>query len=158
MLYGGFAHVHYSSIFYTMASMVSKTQKTKTIVWTDEEVGLLLNVFAEETIQIGLEKAKCPKDKNAVYLEVKKKLEQHGKFHAKILASDSFYDFYQVTVFHFALMLFRFQVVSKRNDENCRGNYGQIEKTMCKIQRSLKDIKDSAKKSGKVHGKNGHNF
>ena len=77
MLYGGFAHVHYSSIFYTM---VSKTQKTKTIVWTDEEVGLLLNVFAEETIQIGLEKAKCPKDKNAVYLEVKKKLEQHGKF------------------------------------------------------------------------------
>ena len=49
-------------------------------MWTDEEVGLLLNVFAEETIQIGLEKAKCPKDKNAVYLEVKKKLEQHGKF------------------------------------------------------------------------------
>ena len=49
-------------------------------MWTDEEVGLLLNVFAEETIQIGLEKAKCPKDKNAVYLEVQKKLEQHGKF------------------------------------------------------------------------------
>ena len=42
-------------------------------------VGLLLDVFAEETIQIGLEKAKCPKDKNAVYLEVQKKLEQHGK-------------------------------------------------------------------------------
>ena len=65
---------------YTMASMVSKTQKTKTIVWTDEEVGLLLDVFAEETIQIGLEKAKCPKDKNAVYLEVQEKLEQRGKF------------------------------------------------------------------------------
>ena len=80
VLYGGFAHVYCSSIFYTMGSMVSKTQKTKTIMWTDEEVGLLLNVFAEETIQIGLEKAKCPKDKNAVYLEVKKKLEQHGKF------------------------------------------------------------------------------
>ena len=46
-----------------MASMVSKTQKTKTIGWTDKEVGLLLDVFAEETIQIGLEKAKCPKDK-----------------------------------------------------------------------------------------------
>ena len=61
-------------------------------------------------------------------------------------------------MFHFALMLFRFLVVSKRNDENCRGNYGQIEKTTCKIQRSLKDMKDSAKKSGKVHGKNGHNF
>ncbi|XP_068724108.1 uncharacterized protein [Montipora capricornis] len=61
-----------------MASMASKTQKKKTIVWTDEDVGLLLDVFAEETIQIGLEKAKCPKDKNAVYLEVQKKLEQHG--------------------------------------------------------------------------------
>ena len=57
-----------------MASVASKT-------WTDEEVGLLLHVFAEETIQIGLEKAKCPKDKNAVYLEVQKKLEQHGKFY-----------------------------------------------------------------------------
>ena len=63
MLYGGCAHVYYSSIFYKMASMVSKTQKTKTIGWTDKEVGLLLDVFAEETIQIGLEKAKCPKDK-----------------------------------------------------------------------------------------------
>ena len=61
-------------------SMVSKTQKTKTIVWTDEEVGLLLDAFAEETIQIGLEEAQCPKDKNAVYLEVQKKSEQHGKF------------------------------------------------------------------------------
>ena len=76
MLYGGFAHVHYSSIFYTM---VSKTQKTKTIVWTDEEVGLLLDVFAEGTIQIGLEKAKCPKDKNAVYLTGKKCIFQHWK-------------------------------------------------------------------------------
>ena len=50
-----------------MASVASKT-------WTDEEVGLLLDVFAEETIQIGLEKAKCPKDKNTVYLEVQTKL------------------------------------------------------------------------------------
>ena len=57
-----------------MASVASKT-------WTDEEVGLLLDVFAEETIQIGLEKAKCPKDKNTVYLEVQTKLEQHGKFY-----------------------------------------------------------------------------
>ena len=63
-----------------MESMASKTQKKKTIVWTDEDVGLLLDVFAEETIQIGLEQAKCPKDKNAVYLEVQKKLEQHGKY------------------------------------------------------------------------------
>ena len=62
--------------FFKMASI----QKKKTIVWTDEEVGLLLDVFAEETIQIGLEKAKCPKDKNAVYLEVQKKLERHGKY------------------------------------------------------------------------------
>ena len=60
-----------------MASMAS--QKKETIVWTDEDVGLLLDVFAEETIQIGLEKAKCPKDKIAVYVEVQKKLEQHGK-------------------------------------------------------------------------------
>ena len=59
--------------------MASKVQKKKTIVWTDEEVGLLLDVFAEETIQIGLEKAKCPKDKNAVYLEVQKKLERKNK-------------------------------------------------------------------------------
>lgn len=38
------------------------------------------NIFAEETIQRGLGKAKCPKYKNAVYLEVQKKLEQHGKY------------------------------------------------------------------------------
>ena len=62
-----------------MALIASKTQKKKMIVWTDEDVGLLLDVFAEETIQIRLEKAKCLKDKNAVYLEVQKKLEQHGK-------------------------------------------------------------------------------
>ena len=37
---------------------------------------------------MGLEKAKCPKDKNAVYVEVQKKLEGHGKLlHAKIYLS-----------------------------------------------------------------------
>ena len=75
--------MHYCTIFYKMASMASETN-----VWTDEEVNLLLDVFAEETIQIGLEKAKCPKDKNAVYVEVQKKLEGHGKLlHAKIYLS-----------------------------------------------------------------------
>ena len=62
-----------------MATMVSKTQKKNTIVRTDEDVSLLLDGFVEETIQIGLEKAKCPEDKSAVYLEVQNKLEQHGK-------------------------------------------------------------------------------
>ena len=62
-----------------MASMASETTQTSTSVWTDEEVDLLLDVFTEETIQIGLEKAKCPKNKNAVYVEVQKKLEGHGK-------------------------------------------------------------------------------
>ena len=53
--------------------MASETTQTSTSVWTDEEVDLLLDVFAEETIQIG------PKDKNAIYVEVQKKLEGHGK-------------------------------------------------------------------------------
>ena len=105
-----------------MASVASKT-------WTDEEVGLLLDVFAEETIQIGLEKAKCPKDKNTVYLEMQTKLEQHGKFY--MLKS------FLLTVFISSLS-FRsdavFLVVSQRNNENCGGNYWQIEEITCKIQ------------------------
>ena len=80
-----------------MASVASKT-------WTDEEVGLLLDVFAEETIQIGLEKAKCPKDKNTVYLEVQKKLKQHGKFYML----KSFLLTVFIVHFHSALMLLRF--------------------------------------------------
>ena len=41
----------------------------------EKEVDLLLDFFVEETIQMDLEKAKCPNDKNAVYVEVQKKLE-----------------------------------------------------------------------------------
>ena len=79
MLYRGFTHVYYPLFSLQWRQWHQKHRKKKTIVWTDEDVDLLLDVFAEETIQIGLEKAKCPKDKNAVYLEVQKKLEQHGK-------------------------------------------------------------------------------
>ena len=79
MLYSCFCACVQSLSFFTMASMASKTQKKNTILWTDEDVGLPLDVFVEETVEIGLEKAKCSKDKSAVYLEVQKKLEQHGK-------------------------------------------------------------------------------
>ena len=46
-----------------------------TASWKDKEVKILLDIFREETVQLCLEKAKSPKDKNAVYHEVKVKLD-----------------------------------------------------------------------------------
>ena len=46
--------------------------------WKDEEVKALIDIFSEETIQFSLEKARCLKDKNAVYNDVKVKLESQG--------------------------------------------------------------------------------
>ena len=37
-----------------------------------------LDISSEETIQFNLEKARCPKDKNALYNDVKVKLESQG--------------------------------------------------------------------------------
>ena len=47
--------------------------------WTDEETIYLLDIFAEETIQHSLDTAKSPKDKNAVYRDVKVQLEVKGE-------------------------------------------------------------------------------
>ena len=47
--------------------------------WTDEETETLLHIFAEETIQHSLDTAKSPKDKNAVYRDVKVQLEVKGE-------------------------------------------------------------------------------
>ena len=46
--------------------------------WKDEEVEALIDIFSEDTIQFSLGKARCPKDKNAVYNDVKVKLESQG--------------------------------------------------------------------------------
>ena len=40
------------------------------MVWADEEIDLLLNIFSSETIQSFLEAARSPRDKNAIYHEV----------------------------------------------------------------------------------------
>ena len=55
-----------------------KTVVDSSYAWKDEEVETLLDIFSEETIQLSLEKARCPKDKNAVYNDVKVKLESQG--------------------------------------------------------------------------------
>ena len=47
--------------------------------WTDEETIYLLDIFVEETIQHSLDTAKSPKDKNAVYRDVKVQLEVKGE-------------------------------------------------------------------------------
>ena len=47
--------------------------------WADEETETLLDIFAEETIQHSLDTAKSPKDKNAVYRDVKAQLEVKGE-------------------------------------------------------------------------------
>ncbi|XP_015758273.1 PREDICTED: uncharacterized protein LOC107337581 [Acropora digitifera] len=73
-----FAHVYNPLVSLKWRRWRQKHRKKNTIVWIDEDVGLPLDVFVEETIEIGLEKVKCPKDKIAVYVEVQKKLEQHG--------------------------------------------------------------------------------
>lgn len=53
--------------------------KDQSHFWNDEEVKVLLEFFSEETIQFSLEKAQCPKDKNAVYHNIQVKLENQGK-------------------------------------------------------------------------------
>ena len=40
------------------------------MVWADEEIDMLLNIFSSETIQSFLEAARSPRDKNAIYHEV----------------------------------------------------------------------------------------
>lgn len=45
---------------FNMAADSSSTRKNK-------EVEALIDIFTEKTIQFSLEKARCPKDKNAVY-------------------------------------------------------------------------------------------
>ena len=47
--------------------------------WNEKEVEALINVFSEETIQFSIEKAQCPKNKKAVYNEVKLKLENQNQ-------------------------------------------------------------------------------
>ena len=64
-----------------------KGQKTKSKtnaiqnwdVWADEGIDMLLDIFSSETIQSSLEAARSPKDKNAIYHEVKVRLESKGK-------------------------------------------------------------------------------
>ena len=47
--------------------------------WTDEETEILLDIFAEETVQHSLDTAKSPKDKNAVHRDVEVQLEVKGE-------------------------------------------------------------------------------
>ena len=47
--------------------------------WSEEEVEKLLNLWAEETIQISIDNAKTPKEKTAVYQALKVQLEQQGE-------------------------------------------------------------------------------
>lgn len=44
-------------------------------IWKDEEEEILLDIFGNETIQHSLGKAKFPKEKTAVYKDVKAQLE-----------------------------------------------------------------------------------
>ena len=53
--------------------------KTSGRKWSEEEVEKLLNLWAEETIQISIDKAKTPKEKTAVYQTLKVQLEQQGE-------------------------------------------------------------------------------
>ena len=50
--------------------------KTSGRKWSEEEVEKLLNLWAEETIQISIDNAKTPKEKTAVYQTLKVQLEQ----------------------------------------------------------------------------------
>ncbi|CAH3170148.1 unnamed protein product [Porites lobata] len=52
--------------------------KTSGRKWSEEEVEKLLNLWAEETIQISIDNAKTPKEKTAVYQTLKVQLEQQG--------------------------------------------------------------------------------
>ena len=67
-----------------MADSSNKKKGVKKDPWKDEDVQLLLDIFSEDTIQFSLDKAKCPKDKNAVYNDVKVKLENKGKLNISI--------------------------------------------------------------------------
>ena len=51
--------------------------KTSGRKWSEEEVEKLLNLWAQETIQISIDNAKTPKEKTAVYQTLKVQLEQH---------------------------------------------------------------------------------
>ena len=53
--------------------------KTSGRKWSEEEVEKLLNLWAEETIQISIDNAKTPKEKTAVYQTLKVQLEQQGE-------------------------------------------------------------------------------
>ena len=53
--------------------------KTSGRKWSEEEVKKLLNLWAEETIQISIDNAKTPKEKTAVYQTLKVQLEQQGE-------------------------------------------------------------------------------
>ena len=53
--------------------------KTSVRKWSEEEVEKLLNLWAEETIQISIDNAKTPKEKTAVYQTLKVQLEQQGE-------------------------------------------------------------------------------
>lgn len=72
-----------SAVDFNMAAGKNSKEKESCSTWKDEEVESLIDIFSEETIQFSLEKAKCPKDKNAVYNEVKVRLESQGicQFH-----------------------------------------------------------------------------
>lgn len=70
-----------------MGNNQEKGQKTKSKtnaiqnwdVWADEGIDMLLDIFSSETIQSSLEAARSPKDRNAIYHEVKVRLESKGK-------------------------------------------------------------------------------
>lgn len=61
------------------AKATKKSTKALNGPWSDEETETLLDIFAEETIQHSLDTPKSPKDRNAVYGDVKVQLEVKGE-------------------------------------------------------------------------------
>lgn len=72
------------------SSQKGKKAPSTSATWKDEEVNTLIDIFSAETIQFSLEKAKCPKDKTAVYMEVKVKLENQGNSKIKVISKQQY--------------------------------------------------------------------